>query len=179
MENVKTAVALARADRINDSNNTSTGLMAHELKWFTKSMLFVIFCIENENVATVCRMMTMSMKKEEEEVHHHPSHIVVLPVHHHHQLLLQTDQAHLDISVTGGKCYKNSGISFPHFCSVFGRSCTSFCIKGPVFPKGFFLGVSLYPLGKCCLKICLRCLNFVTEEVLLKNNVTNDYESLY
>jgi hypothetical protein len=89
--------------------------MAHELKWFTKSMLFVIFCIENENVATVCRMMMMmSMKKEEEEVHHHPSHIVVLPVHHHHQLLLQTDQAHLDISVTGGKCYKNSGISFPH-----------------------------------------------------------------
>jgi hypothetical protein len=55
-------------------------------------------------------MMMMSLKMKKEEVHHHPIHIV-LPVHHHHQLLFRTDQGLLDIGVTGGKCYKNPGIS--------------------------------------------------------------------
>lgn len=84
-----------------------------EMVWFTKSMLFVVFCTENENVATACRMMMMSMKTKKEEVHHHPSH-TVLPVHHHHQPLFQTDQGLLDIGVTGGKYYKYLGISVPH-----------------------------------------------------------------
>jgi hypothetical protein len=111
----ETAVALTRADkRISKSDNTNAGLIVHELKWFTKSLLFVAFCTESENVATACRMMMMSMKKKKEEVHHHPSHIVVLPARHHHQSLLQTDQGFLGTGVTGGKCYENSGISFLH-----------------------------------------------------------------
>jgi hypothetical protein len=79
-------------------------------------------------------MTMMSLKMKKEKVHHHPSRIV-LPVHHHHQPLFRTDQGLLDIGVTGGKYYKNPGISVPHSGSL-----ALFCLivyQTASFPKLF------------------------------------------
>jgi len=86
-------------------------------------------------------MMMMSMKTKKEEVHHHPSHTVVLPVHHHHQPLFQTDQGLLDIGVTGGKYYKNPGISVPHsgILALFLGGHVPDCLSNSQFAQVFFL----------------------------------------
>ena len=113
----------------------------------------MVFCTENENVATACRMMMMmSMKTKKEEVHHHPSHTVVLPVHHHRQPLFRTDLGLLDIGVTGGKYYKSPGISVPlsGILAWFLGGHMPDCLSNSHFPP------PLYLLAKLCLKLCLH-----------------------
>lgn len=129
---------------INNSNKTNAlDITLTEIIY--KKHVVCGFCTENENVATACRMMMMSMKMKKEEVHRHPSH-TVLPVHRHHQPLFRTDQGLPDIGVTGGKYYKNPGISVHHsgILALFLGGHMPDCLSKPSFPMFFFFCEFLY-----------------------------------